>query len=72
MEIKIPAHLKTSGHNKLQPNLILPLYLEDSAVCVAKAAEVYLDRTRHLRSKTTSLFISWKKPYNAISTQSLS
>lgn len=70
-EIKIPAQLKTSGHQKLQPNLILPFYPEDPTICVAGALEVYLRRTDCLQN-TTNLFISWKKPYNAISTQSLS
>lgn len=70
-EIKIPAHLKTSGYQKLQPNLILPFYLEDFTVCVARALEIYLNRTGHLRNKITCLFILWKKPYNTISTQSL-
>ncbi|RLU24073.1 hypothetical protein DMN91_004282 [Ooceraea biroi] len=56
--IKIPAHLKTSGHQRLQPNLILPFYPEDPTICVARALEIYLDRTRHLRNETTSPFIS--------------
>lgn len=72
IEIKIPAQLKTSGPRKVQPNLILPFYSENPSICVASTLLVYLERSNNLRQNITNLFISWKKPHKAVTTQSLS
>jgi site-specific recombinase XerD len=72
IEIKIPAQLKTSGPKKLQPNLIVPFFSDDPTICVASALETYLKRTSCLRKDINILFISRKKPYKAITSQSLS
>lgn len=72
IEIKIWATLKTSGPNRLQPNLLLPYYTEDRSICVATCLETYLKRTKSLRGTSNQLFISWKKPHKMVSTQTLS
>ncbi|XP_015122235.1 uncharacterized protein LOC107044738 [Diachasma alloeum] len=72
IEIKVPAILKTSGPKRPQPNLILPFFPENSAICVASTLQSYLERTRPLRGTEKALFISGKKPHNAITSQTLS
>lgn len=72
IEIKIPARIKTSGPGREQPTLIIPFYPRNKNICVASALEMYVERTRELRGECPYLFISFKKPYKAVSTQSLS
>lgn len=72
IEIKIPARLKTSKMNKLQPILNVPFYMENRHVCVASTLEEYLKRTKDLRGSETRLFIALKKPHKGVSSQSLS
>lgn len=72
IEIKIPARLKTSKHNHIQPTLILPIFKDNPAVCVASAVEQYIKTTENIRKEENALFISWKKPHKAVSSQTLS
>lgn len=73
IEIKIPEQIKTSGPNRLQPVLKLPNFVEKPHLCAAKAIYCYLQRTKSLRPFNESkLFITYKKPYRAASSQSLS
>ncbi|XP_031344529.1 uncharacterized protein LOC116171696 isoform X3 [Photinus pyralis] len=72
IEIRIPDEIKTSGLNRVQPNLILPFF-SDKKLCAAYTLKVYISRTRSLRNSADSLFISFNKPHCAIhSTQTLS
>lgn len=72
VEIKIPDRIKTSRLNKSQPQLIVPFYPENARLCVASTLETYLERTRLLRDSETKLFISFKKPFKTVSSQTLS
>ncbi|XP_076236334.1 uncharacterized protein LOC143180473 [Calliopsis andreniformis] len=72
IEIKIPASVKTSGPQRKQPTLVLPYYTLNKKLCAASALETYLERTQQLRKDITYLFISYKKPFKAVSSQSLS
>ncbi|XP_077263344.1 uncharacterized protein LOC143898093 [Temnothorax americanus] len=72
IEIKIPARIKTSRPGREQPTLLIPFYPQNRDICVASTLEAYMERTRELRGRCTSLFISFKKPYKAVSTQTLS
>lgn len=72
IDIKILKILKTSGPNRVQPNLVLPFFNEDFSICVASALSEYVNRTEVIRGHETSLFISWKKPHKTVSEQSLS
>ena len=71
-EIEIPDRVKTSRINKPQPTLIVPNYRKNLKLCVASALETYLKRTKILRGVETKLFISFKKPFKAVSSQTLS
>ena len=64
--------MKTSGRNRSQPLLKLLRYGKDPALCVASAVEAFILRTRELRGDAVSLFVSWKRPYKPVSSQTLS
>lgn len=72
IEIRIPDRIKTSRINKSQLTLIIPSYRENSKLCVVSALDAYLERTKDLRDIETKLFISFKKPFKAVSSQTLS
>lgn len=72
LEIKIPDRIKTSGPKKNQPVLRLPVFVQDKSICAATALMSYIGRTKGIRGSTVKLLISFKKPYKAVSTQTLS
>ena len=72
LEIKIPDRIKTSGPNKKQPVLRLPFFTQQRSICVATTLKSYTERTKEFRGSIVKLFISFKKPYKAVSTQTLS
>lgn len=70
--IKIPDLIKTSRVGSKQPVLILPYFEEKPEVCPCKTLHSYLDVTKNIRKTNTDLFISFKKPHNSVTPQSLS
>ncbi|KYQ49813.1 putative tyrosine recombinase xerC-like protein, partial [Trachymyrmex zeteki] len=72
IEIKIPDRIKTSRPGAKQPLLVLPFYKEDPNICPARTLQWYLRRTKDLRGKNKPLFISFKKPFKKVSSQTLS
>lgn len=72
VEIRIPDRIKTSGPNRAQPLLRLPMFLEKPQVCVAKTLICYLEKTASLRGESQKLFIATRKPYKPVSSQTLS
>lgn len=72
IQIKISDPIKTSGLNRKQPLLILPYFSENKKLCVASALECYIQRTNNNRNNIKFLFISLKKPFKAVTTQTLS
>lgn len=71
INIKIPDLIKTSRPGTCQPNLYLPFFNIRPEICPASTLLKYLERTKELRGNIESLFISVKKPYKAISSQTL-
>lgn len=70
--IKIPARLKTSGIGKSQPLLIFKPFPEKPELCVFSLTRYYIDITRNLHSnRCDSLFVSFRAPYRAVSSQTL-
>ena len=45
---------------------------QDKHLCVVTALEVYIHRTAHLRNNNSFLFISYLKPYNRVSYNTIS
>lgn len=73
VEIKIPDRIKTSGRDKNQPCLIFPFFKEKPQLCVASLITYYIGKTKLLRpANENRLFITFKKPHRAASTQTLS
>lgn len=72
-QILITEPIKTSGVNKTQPCLHIPVFPENPKLCVASTLKNYLIRTREKRPKDCeSLFITTQKPFRAANKQSLS
>lgn len=69
--IKIPDLIKTSRLGSLQPLLSLPFFEQKPQICPARTLHTYLDQTRQLRQSQQSLFISFKKPYREVTSQTL-
>lgn len=76
IEIKIPATIKTSNSgtdkNKKQPTLILPFFTQNKKICVATTLQNYLQATKELRLNTHNLLISFQKPHNEVTAQTIS
>lgn len=68
--IKIPDLIKTSKIGATQPLLVLPYFSQKKDICPAETLVDYINRTVTLRS-SESLFIGYRKPHKAVSTQSL-
>lgn len=71
-EIKIAENIKTSRPGKVQPNLIIPFFRSNTAICPASALASYLRKTKVLRNGENKLFVAIKKPHKAVGSQSLS
>ena len=71
IEIKIPDRIKTSGNGKNQPTLILPYYKEENKLCVASTLKFYIEKIKELRKDIPNLFISIKRPFKAVTSQTL-
>lgn len=71
-EIEIPDLIKTSRPGAAQPLLIIPRFDEDPRCCPARALSRYKEVSREYRGQIKELFISTKKPFRAVSTQTIS
>lgn len=72
VSIKISDLIKTSKLGSNQPNLIIPFYTVRPNICPAKTLLAYLEKTKLLRGNVDFLFISHKKPYGKVTSQTLS
>lgn len=70
--IKITDLIKTSRIGSPQPTLILPFFVQKPQICPGKTLRDYLCKTATLRGDVKYLFITRKKPYRAVSSQTLS
>lgn len=72
ISIKIPELIKTSRLGSLQPCLYLPFYKDKPQICPAEALKVYLEKTKLIRKQVNNLFISFKKPFKPVGSQTIS
>lgn len=70
--ITIPDLIKTSRVNSLQPILKLPFFNEKPEICPARSLAEYINKTQSLRNNNNNLFISYRKPYSKVTSQTLS
>ncbi|CAH1999730.1 unnamed protein product [Acanthoscelides obtectus] len=72
LELVIKKKLKTSNINRTQHVLVLPFYTSDINICPAKSLLSYIEKTKEIRNSTSALFLTFKKPHRAATTQSIS
>lgn len=72
IQIKVPDRVKTSGRNRNQPLINIPVFKDQPKICVASVMETYLQKTSGIRNECKKLFITYKKPYHEASSQSIS
>lgn len=72
IEVLFPDLLKTSGPGREQPKLHLPFFKEKPELCVASTLLFYIAKTKPLRGNILELFITYKKPFHAATTQTIS
>lgn len=71
--IKITDSVKTTREGTPQPVLVIPFFLNKPEICPAQALLDYIKVTERVRPlKTGNLFISFKKPYSAVGSESIS
>lgn len=71
--IHIPDKIKTSAINRSQPMLILPYFSDKPSICPARSLEHYLQKSANKRPNDCDfLFITYKKPFRKVSSQTLS
>lgn len=56
----------------MQPILILPFHQIDEKVCPARTIQHYLQKTKELRKDLENLFLTFKRPFKNVSTQTIS
>lgn len=71
IEIKIPDLIKTSKPGSVQPSLILYFLPDRLKICPGKAILDYLDFTKENRTTVENLFISVRKLYKSVCSQTL-
>ncbi|KAL7306836.1 hypothetical protein TKK_0000997 [Trichogramma kaykai] len=72
LQIKIPDLIKTSKPGTRQPNLILPFFRERPKLCAASTLLKYIEMSKDFRQDESNLFISTRKPYKSIGSQTIS
>lgn len=70
--IPIKSMLKQFRVNKNSLSIILNVFPHEPAICPCATLRHYIARTKSLRKTTTQLFISFHKPYQAVSCDTLS
>lgn len=70
--ITITEIIKTSAPGKEQPLLVLPYFSPNPSLCVASHIKEYIRRSEEFRNQAKKLFISFKKPYVEICSQTIS
>ena len=68
----IEDSIKTTKPGNKQPVLILPKYPHKSSRCVNSVLEIYLDKTLSIRKENTKLLLSYVKPHEAVSKDTVS
>lgn len=71
--IRVPDRMKTTAPGRTQPLLTFSRFLVCESLCIATLVEIYLQRTKDLRTDDCdSLLISFKKPHKAVCVQTIS
>ena len=68
---KIDVLLKTSRPGKHLNNLVIAAYSANKNLCPIKHLQSYVGKTSALRGTHTQLFLSYQKPHNPVSTDTI-
>ena len=71
-DFQLPGHTKTSKPGQPALSISVQKFAPDPKICPLKALQEYLDRTQELRSGEQRLFISFVRPYKAVSRDTIS
>jgi len=71
IEIYVTDNIKTSGIGKAQPCLYLPRFNDQPELCIVSTLEEYILKTSSLRKNNEKLLISFKKPHQPVTTQTI-
>ena len=63
--------LKTSRPGKHFSHLVLQSYPEDKQLCICEALDAYVEKTKPLRENYTQLLISYQKPHQPVTTDTI-
>ena len=72
IEIRILDPIKTSKPGAVQPYAFFPFFAARTSLFITRTLIFYVKATKEIRSNTQELFISFKKPYKKICSQSIS
>lgn len=71
--IRIPDRIKTSAPGRSQSFFCFSRFTNHENLCIVRLTEHYLEKTKNLRpAACDSFFISFNKPYKAITVQTIS
>ncbi len=68
---KIDVLLKTSQPGKHLSKVVIAAYPDNKNLCPVQHLKSYLEKTSTLRGKHTQLFVSFQKPHNPVSTDTI-
>ena len=72
VDIKIKDLIKTSRPGASQPSAFLPFFRDRPAICIASILRYYIDYTESIRGDVRRLILTYKKPYKAACSQTIS
>lgn len=72
VQIKISDTIKPSGRDRAEPLLTFSRFEARKKICVVTTLESYTERTDSIRGGEDSLFLALKKPFQKVSSQTLS
>ena len=72
VEIRVTELIKTSRPGADQPFAFFPYFNDRPSLCIARTLSRYIEVTQKLRNEIDCLFISVKKPFKAVGTQTIS
>lgn len=70
--LTLDEHSKTSRPNRTEAPVTISEYTPDDRVCPLKSLKLYIEKTEEIRKGENKLFISFVRPYKAVSRDTIS
>ena len=68
----LPSDVKQGSKNGYRPELTIFKKLDDVRICIFEHIKVYLNRTSDVRNGVQQLFVITRKPFNAVTRDTVS